>query len=55
MYWGHISVLDADLICLRHLLAVGQWDYFVNTAGTEMPMASYSKFIQEEHSEAETR
>ncbi len=74
VYWGHISVLDADLvrtflffsslflfffflpsslrprifvaspkICLHELLARdADWTHFVNTAGTELPLAPYS-------------
>ena len=35
MYWGHMSVLDADLICLRELRARNkQWQHAATLAGT---------------------
>ena len=44
-FWGHISILNADLACLRHLhfndrnSQVG-WKYFFNLAGSELPLKS---------------
>ena len=35
MYWGHMSVLDADLICLRELRARNKhWQHAATLAGT---------------------
>ena len=45
VFWGHISVLAADLACLRLSLERSpDWTYFVNTAGTELPVAGYPNF-----------
>ena len=44
-FWGHISILNADLACLRHIQfndrnrKVG-WKYFFNLAGSELPLKS---------------
>jgi hypothetical protein len=35
VYWGHMSVLEADLICLRELRARNkQWQHAATLAGT---------------------
>lgn len=37
--WGRISVLDADLICARLLLARNKnWRYWINLTGQEFPL-----------------
>ena len=42
--WGHISVLQADLMCMEELLRSREpWDYFINTAGTELPLISLDR------------
>ena len=42
--WGHVSVLEADLLCLHELLRNGRrWDYYINSAGTESPLVTYSQ------------
>ena len=46
IFWGHISVLDADLVCLHELLERSDdWTYFVNNAGTELPIRPYANFV----------
>lgn len=38
VYWGHISVLQAEITCLRALASSGRpWQYFLNLAGSELP------------------
>ncbi len=38
IYWGDISLLNADLACLDLLLQNDQvWQYYFNLAGTELP------------------
>lgn len=45
VYWGWDSVLEADLACLRLLLEHDtRWQYFMNPAGTELPLVSYRTF-----------
>ena len=41
VYWGHISMLMGDLKCLHELLERNhQWKYFINQAGTAIPLMS---------------
>lgn len=43
--WAHVSVLQADILCLESLLErKSTWSYFINTAGTELPIVPYSVF-----------
>ena len=53
MYWGHMSVLDADLICLRELRARNKhWQHAATLAGTgEKKNISWFFFVvfQREH------
>lgn len=45
IFWGHYSILQADLNCLERLdLMDSKWKYFMNTAGTELPNVAYSTF-----------
>ena len=45
MFWGWASILDADLACLRILFERDKnWRYFLNPAGTEMPLVSHRRF-----------
>lgn len=45
VYWGHPSVLESDLICLRQLLKHKvKWDMYVNLAGSELPLVPYETF-----------
>ena len=41
VYWAHYSLLNADLRCLEGLyLSDDNWDYYVNLAGSELPVES---------------
>ena len=41
VYWAHYSLLNADLRCLEGLyLSDDKWDYYVNLAGSELPVES---------------
>ena len=45
VFWGHTSVLESDLICLRQLLKHRvKWDMYVNLAGSELPLVPYETF-----------
>ena len=45
--WGHASVLDADIICLRELDRQDKnWKMFINSAGTELPLLNHFKLRQ---------
>ena len=43
VYWAHISVIDAELICLNDLLKLSSWKYVITTAGSELPIHSHKK------------
>lgn len=44
VYWGHISVVDADMTCMRMMLdKAGNWSYYINLAGTELPLMTYDE------------
>lgn len=44
VWWGHISVLDADLACLRQLVnSKREWKYFMNLAGSELPLKTVAE------------
>ena len=43
--WGHVSILEADLSCLRSLVDIGsaeqeetRWKFYMNMAGSELPL-----------------
>ena len=41
VYWGHYSLLNADLRCLEALFERNQeWEYYANLAGTELPLTT---------------
>ncbi len=48
VYWGHLSMLDADLQCAKQALEERHTDFdvFVNVAGTELPLFTYDRFEQ---------
>jgi hypothetical protein len=42
VYYEHSSVLEVDLVCLEQLLSAdADWRLFVNTAGSELPLATF--------------
>ena len=50
VYWGHVSLLEMDLICLRQLLNHKRhWDMYVDMAGSELPMVTYETFERALH------
>ncbi|XP_074659158.1 beta-1,3-galactosyl-O-glycosyl-glycoprotein beta-1,6-N-acetylglucosaminyltransferase-like [Tubulanus polymorphus] len=45
--WGEISVLDADLRCMRDLLRVSKrWKYFINLTGQEAPLKTNYELVK---------
>jgi len=47
VYWGHYSIVEAELICLRDLLqADTSWRYAVNLAGSEMMLVTNYQLVQ---------
>lgn len=45
--WGEISVLEAEIICLRALLASGRpFKYFINLTGQEFPLKTNLELVR---------
>ena len=46
VFWGNGgSILEADLICYRELLATNRkWKMLASVAGTELPLVSIQRF-----------
>ena len=43
IYWAHVTVVKAELICFEDLLEFPQanWKYIITTAGSELPNYSH--------------
>ena len=46
VYWGHVSMLEGDLKCLHKLLEIPDWKFFINQAGTAMPLMKIGQIEQ---------
>ena len=47
VYWGHFSIVEAELICLQDLLNNGRrWEYATNLAGSEMVLFSNEELVR---------
>jgi hypothetical protein len=47
VYWGHISMMDAELQCLQLLdQRDSEWQFYFNLAGSELPLVPISKIEQ---------
>ncbi len=44
--WGHMSVLDADLYCMKDLLRYKNWKYLINLTGQEFPLKTNADIVQ---------
>lgn len=38
VYWGHFSVLQAELLCMKTLLRNKRWFYYINLTGRDFPI-----------------
>ena len=46
VYWGHFSIVEAELICMRDLLTNGRnWSYALNMAGSEVMLATNLELV----------
>ena len=46
VYWGHFSIVQAELICMRDLLTNGRnWSYALNMAGSEVMLATNRELV----------
>ncbi|XP_064641047.1 beta-1,3-galactosyl-O-glycosyl-glycoprotein beta-1,6-N-acetylglucosaminyltransferase-like [Lineus longissimus] len=44
--WGRISLLQAELTCMRQLLPYKKWRYFINLTGQEYPLWSNRDIVR---------
>jgi len=45
--WGNISVVNAELVCIRQLLQHDQrWKYFINLVGRDMPLRTNRELVR---------
>jgi len=45
--WGNISVVNAELVCIRQLLQHDErWKYFINLVGRDMPLRTNRELVQ---------
>ena len=46
VYWGHFSIVEAELTCMRDLLTNGRnWSYALNMAGSEVMLATNLELV----------
>ena len=46
VYWGHFSIVEAELFCLTDLLNSGRnWSYAINMAGSEVMMSTNKELV----------
>ncbi|KAH9525149.1 Beta-1,3-galactosyl-O-glycosyl-glycoprotein beta-1,6-N-acetylglucosaminyltransferase [Bulinus truncatus] len=44
--WGQFSVLEPELICMKHLWKYKKWKYFMNLTGQEFPLKTNWELVQ---------
>ncbi|ELU13269.1 hypothetical protein CAPTEDRAFT_43794, partial [Capitella teleta] len=44
--WGHVSVMDAEIACMRDLLKHKKWKYFLNLTGRDFPIRTNYELVQ---------
>jgi len=46
--WGEITVLQAELLCIKHLLAHSgvHWKYFINLVGRDLPLRTNEELVK---------
>lgn len=44
--WGKLSVLLPDLICMKDLLSIPKWKYFINLTGQEFPLRTNYELVK---------
>ena len=48
VYWGHYSIVEAELLCLTDLIESGRnWSYAMDMAGSEVMMATNRELVDE--------
>jgi hypothetical protein len=44
--WAYYGVLEAELLCMEHLIKYKKWKYFINLTGHEFPLKSNYEIVQ---------
>jgi Core-2/I-Branching enzyme len=45
--WGTISVVEAELLCMKQLLSLnGGWKYFINLVGRDFPLRTNLELVR---------
>ncbi|XP_052078517.1 beta-1,3-galactosyl-O-glycosyl-glycoprotein beta-1,6-N-acetylglucosaminyltransferase-like isoform X1 [Mytilus californianus] len=44
--WGKITVLQADLVCMKDLLRHTKWKYFINLTGQDFPLKTNLEIVK---------
>ena len=48
VYWGHYSIVEAELICLTDLMESGRnWSYAIDMAGSEVMMSTNRELVDD--------
>ena len=48
VYWGHYSIVEAELICLTDLMESGRnWSYAIDMAGSEVMMSTNRELVED--------
>ena len=48
VYWGHYSIVEAELVCLTELMDSGRnWSYAINMAGSEVMMITNKELVSD--------
>ena len=46
VYWGHFSIVEAELLCLKDLLNTGRnWSFVLNMAGSEVMLLTNRELV----------
>ena len=48
VYWGHYSIVEAELVCLTELMDSGRnWSYAINMPGSEVMMVTNKEMVSD--------
>lgn len=46
VHWGKVSIVEAELLCIRQLLDYsGAWKYFINLVGRDFPLKTNAEIV----------
>ncbi len=46
VYWGMMSVVDAEMSCMRDLVHYKHWKYFINLTGKDFPIRTNKELVR---------